>query len=54
MVAPGARSQPPALLFDRQYEDVYSDPGSPLSRRTDNGTYIIAKVGGWWVCCLCV
>lgn len=30
----------------RSFEDVYSDPGSPLSRRTSAGTYILAKVDG--------
>ncbi|KAH7858155.1 hypothetical protein Vadar_020610 [Vaccinium darrowii] len=32
------------LLFDRSSEDVYSDPGSPMLRRTPAGTYVIAKV----------
>ncbi|KAI8467198.1 MAG: alpha/beta-hydrolase [Monoraphidium minutum] len=44
--APGRRGEAPALLFDRSYEDVYNDPGSPLSRRTKNGTYVLAKVDG--------
>ena len=30
----------------RNYEDVYSDPGSPLTRRTAWGTYVLAKVDG--------
>ncbi len=30
----------------RNYEDVYSDPGSPLTRRTAQSTYILAKVEG--------
>lgn len=33
----------PRILFDRSSEDVYSDPGSPMSRRTPAGTYVIAK-----------
>ncbi|KIY94927.1 hypothetical protein MNEG_13035 [Monoraphidium neglectum] len=45
-ISPARRDQAPALLFDRSYEDVYNDPGSPLSRRTENGTYILAKVDG--------
>ncbi len=45
MYSPDRRSAAPELLFDRSYEDVYSDPGSPLSRRTKNGTYVLAKVG---------
>jgi dipeptidyl aminopeptidase/acylaminoacyl peptidase len=34
------------LLFDRNYEDAYGDPGSPLSRRTALGTYVLARLGG--------
>ncbi|KAL8236187.1 hypothetical protein R6Q59_017268 [Mikania micrantha] len=43
LVAPGSHETPPRLLFDRSSEDVYSDPGSPMLRRTPAGTYIIAK-----------
>ncbi|KAL7586935.1 hypothetical protein Lser_V15G41438 [Lactuca serriola] len=47
LVSPGKSSNenPPAprLLFDRSSEDVYSDPGSPMLRRTPDGTYVIAK-----------
>ncbi|MEW5309906.1 MAG: hypothetical protein WDW38_001749 [Sanguina aurantia] len=39
-------SEPASVLFDRNYEDVYTDPGSPLSRRTALGTYILAKLDG--------
>uniref|UniRef100_A0A251UX90 Probable glutamyl endopeptidase, chloroplastic n=2 Tax=Helianthus annuus TaxID=4232 RepID=A0A251UX90_HELAN len=42
LVAPGSDTTP-RLLFDRSSEDVYSDPGSPMLRRTPAGTYIIAK-----------
>jgi len=28
------------------YEDVYTDPGSPLTRRTRHGTSILAKLDG--------
>lgn len=34
------------VLFDRMYEDAYSDPGSPASRRTQWGTYVLALVEG--------
>jgi hypothetical protein len=34
------------LLFDRVYEDAYSDPGSPLQARTPAGTYVLARPGG--------
>eukprot|EP00983_Pelagomonas_calceolata_P061499 1146856-Pelagomonas_calceolata.AAC.8 len=30
----------------RNYEDVYNDPGAPLSRRTKWGTYVLAKLDG--------
>ena len=32
--SPGAPEKGKETLFDRNYEDVYSDPGSPVSRRT--------------------
>ncbi|CAJ2631926.1 unnamed protein product [Trifolium pratense] len=44
VVSPGSEDVPPRILFDRSSEDVYSDPGSPMSRRTQAGTYIIAKI----------
>ncbi|WJX85158.1 hypothetical protein P8452_67656 [Trifolium repens] len=43
-VSPGSKDVPPRILFDRSSEDVYSDPGSPMLRRTQAGTYIIAMV----------
>ncbi|KAG1675325.1 hypothetical protein FOA52_015999 [Chlamydomonas sp. UWO 241] len=45
-VAPGDPSRASSVLFDRNYEDVYSDPGSPLTRRTQWGTYVLARVDG--------
>lgn len=44
VVSPGSKDVSPRILFDRSSEDVYSDPGSPMLRRTPAGTYIIAKV----------
>lgn len=44
--SPDRRGEAPQLLFDRSYEDVYNDPGSPLSRRTARGTYVLAKIDG--------
>lgn len=44
MVAPDKKDVSPRILFDRSSEDVYSDPGSPMLRRTAMGTYVIAKV----------
>ncbi|KAK9835947.1 hypothetical protein WJX81_000393 [Elliptochloris bilobata] len=36
----------PRLVWDRDYEDAYSDPGSPIARRTALGTYVLAQVEG--------
>lgn len=33
-----------SLLLYRNYEDAYTDPGSPASRRTSLGTYVLAMV----------
>lgn len=30
----------------RDYEDVYNDPGTPMSRQTSRGTSILAKIDG--------
>ncbi|KAH7447457.1 hypothetical protein KP509_01G107700 [Ceratopteris richardii] len=32
------------ILFDRSSEDAYSDPGTPMLRRTSFGTYVLAWV----------
>lgn len=42
-IAPGG-GRPPRLVWDRDYEDAYGDPGSPLARRTALGTYVLAQV----------
>lgn len=45
--APGDPSAEPQLLFDRSYEDIYSDPGSPLYvRHPTLPTSILARVDG--------
>ncbi|XP_027353350.1 probable glutamyl endopeptidase, chloroplastic isoform X2 [Abrus precatorius] len=44
VVSPGLEDVTPRILFDRSSEDVYSDPGSPMMRRTQDGTYIIARI----------
>ncbi|KAJ4843041.1 hypothetical protein Tsubulata_037511, partial [Turnera subulata] len=44
VISPGSKDASPRILFDRSSEDVYSDPGSPMLRRTPAGTYIIAKI----------
>ncbi|XP_078438611.1 prolyl oligopeptidase family protein [Wolffia australiana] len=44
VIAPDNKEVKPRILFDRSSEDVYSDPGSPMLRRTADGTYVIAKI----------
>ncbi|CAN6469076.1 unnamed protein product [Victoria cruziana] len=44
VISPGNKEMNPRILFDRSSEDVYSDPGSPMLRRTSAGTYVIAKI----------
>ncbi|XP_021839183.2 probable glutamyl endopeptidase, chloroplastic [Spinacia oleracea] len=44
VISPESKDVTPRILFDRSFEDVYSDPGSPMSRRTSYGTYVIAKI----------
>ncbi|CAL1398697.1 unnamed protein product [Linum trigynum] len=44
VVSPGSKDATPRILFDRSSEDVYSDPGSPMLRRTSAGTYVIARI----------
>ncbi|GMH40490.1 hypothetical protein BSKO_08394 [Bryopsis sp. KO-2023] len=46
VIAPDRRDEPSKILFDRNYEDVYNDPGSPVSRRTSMGTDILARIDG--------
>eukprot|EP00884_Botryococcus_braunii_P016558 jgi/Botrbrau1/3586/Bobra.0078s0038.1 len=46
MVAPDDREQAPKLLWDRNYEDAYTDPGTPATRRTSRGTYVLALLDG--------
>jgi hypothetical protein len=44
VISPGSKDASPRILFDRSSEDVFSDPGSPMLRRTPAGTYVIAKI----------
>lgn len=46
VIAPGDPGKQPQILFDRDYEDAYSDPGSPANRRTTRGTYVLAQIEG--------
>ncbi|KAG6474818.1 hypothetical protein ZIOFF_064033 [Zingiber officinale] len=44
VISPDIKNVKSQILFDRSSEDVYSDRGSPMMRRTQAGTYVIAKV----------
>ncbi|XP_057966691.1 probable glutamyl endopeptidase, chloroplastic isoform X3 [Malania oleifera] len=44
VISPGSEDVSPRILFDRSSEDVYSDPGSPMLRRTLAATYVVAKI----------
>lgn len=35
-----------AYAWHRNYEDAYTDPGSPATRRTEIGTYVLAMLDG--------
>ncbi|RKX26146.1 MAG: S9 family peptidase [Candidatus Zixiibacteriota bacterium] len=40
-IYPGSPEKEPRLLIDRSWEDRYNDPGQPLMRQTDKGTYVL-------------
>ena len=42
----GRADRPRRLLYDRDYEDSYDEPGAPLSRRMPDGTYLLAQIEG--------
>lgn len=44
IIAPEDSNVEPRILFDRSTEDVYSDPGNPMLRRTVLGTYVLAQL----------
>lgn len=44
--SPDNPEKSPELLFDRNYEDSYTDPGSPMMRRTELGQYVLMEVNG--------
>uniref|UniRef100_A0A7S0MZS3 Probable glutamyl endopeptidase, chloroplastic n=2 Tax=Pyramimonas obovata TaxID=1411642 RepID=A0A7S0MZS3_9CHLO len=44
--SPGDRAAAPTVVFDRYYEDVYTDPGSPTTRRLTSGDYVLATFEG--------
>jgi dipeptidyl aminopeptidase/acylaminoacyl peptidase len=41
MVSPGEPEQAPRPLFDFSFEDRYSNPGSPVTRSTEQGTRVL-------------
>jgi dipeptidyl aminopeptidase/acylaminoacyl peptidase len=41
LIQPGKPKAKPELLFDRSFEDRYSDPGNPIFKRTKFGTSIL-------------
>ena len=41
IVEPGQPGKAPRILFDRSYEDRYSDPGRPVMRSAGNGHYVL-------------
>ncbi|KAH9684767.1 putative glutamyl endopeptidase [Citrus sinensis] len=44
LISPGSKDTAPLILFDRSSEDVYSDPGLPMMRKSSTGTRVIAKI----------
>jgi len=40
-VTPDSPSKSLKLVFDRLYEDRYSDPGSPVTKMNNNGAYVL-------------
>jgi len=45
-MAPDRPEEGKVLFSDRSSEDAYSDPGSPVLRRTKLGSYVIARMEG--------
>jgi dipeptidyl aminopeptidase/acylaminoacyl peptidase len=43
-IQPDVQGAAPELLWDRNYEDAYTDPGVPMVRRTPTGSYVLALV----------
>jgi dipeptidyl aminopeptidase/acylaminoacyl peptidase len=43
MIAPGTPAAAPRVLWDRSWEDRYSDPGTPVRRRTPRGTLVLHR-----------
>jgi dipeptidyl aminopeptidase/acylaminoacyl peptidase len=43
---PSNASQGAKIIEDRNYQDVYSDPGQPVTKRNQFGSYVLALDGG--------
>ena len=43
LVTPGNPEKEKRVLFERSSEDVYGDPGSPVRRQSQLGTYVLAQ-----------
>ncbi|MBC8175460.1 MAG: S9 family peptidase [Candidatus Marinimicrobia bacterium] len=41
LVRPSSPDTEPHVLFDRSWEDRYNDPGRPLMKPTESGTYVL-------------
>ena len=41
LINPGMPEAPSRVLFDHSWEDRYNDPGTPMMRRTNEGTYVL-------------
>ncbi|KAH9750557.1 putative glutamyl endopeptidase [Citrus sinensis] len=44
LISPGSKDTAPRILFDRSSEDVYSDPGLPMMRKSSTGTSVFSKI----------
>ena len=44
LIAPGRPGEPGRVLFDRNYEDSYTDPGAPMTRRTARDTRVLMTI----------
>ncbi|MDJ0646474.1 MAG: prolyl oligopeptidase family serine peptidase [Flavobacteriaceae bacterium] len=42
---PSNTEQEPVIVVDRNYQDVYSDPGNPVTKRNKYGSYVLAMEG---------
>lgn len=42
---PSDNTKEPSILFDRDYQDIYSDPGNFVSKRNEFGSYVLSLEG---------